>query len=194
MRSSAVPSLAEVLARTEEQNAQLAAQKQKVERERLNLKLAWSSLVPDPEVNIAKRDNVMPGARVSGPIVGLSFSFPLWDRKEGAIAAARSRVEEAESTLRAIRLQLHQMLTTAYHNWQVATGQVDAFTKGLVVQAEEAAMLAERSYQEGAGDLLSVLDAQRSLLTVRRDYAQALFDRDMAWVAVEWAAGIATEQ
>src|SRR5262249_43802416 len=130
LSAPAIPAFAEVLARAEEQNAQLAAQKQKVEREKLNLKLAWSSLVPDPEVNIAKRDNVGVGAGVTGPIVGLSFSFPLWDRKEGAIAVARSRVEEAESTLRATRLQLHQLLATAYHNWQVATGQVDAFTRG----------------------------------------------------------------
>jgi cobalt-zinc-cadmium efflux system outer membrane protein len=184
-----VPSFAELLAHAEEQNAQLIAQKQKIEREQLNLKLTWSSLVPDPEVSIAKRDNV----GVSGPIVGLSFSIPLWDRKEGAIAAARGKVDEAEATLRATRLQIRQALLTAYRNWETATRQVDAFAQGLVIQAEEAAELARRSYQEGAGDLLGVLDAQRSLLTVRRDYAQALFDRDMAWVTVERAAGIAAE-
>jgi cobalt-zinc-cadmium efflux system outer membrane protein len=184
-----VPSLAELFSRAEEQNAQLIAQKQKVEREQLNLKLTWSFLIPDPEVSIAKRDNV----GVSGPIVGLSFSIPLWDRKEGAIAAARSSVEAAEATLRALRLQVHQALLAAHRNWETATKQVDAFTQGLIGQAEEAAVLAQRSYQEGAGDLLGVLDAQRSLLMVRRDYAQALFDRDMAWVTVERAAGLAAE-
>jgi cobalt-zinc-cadmium efflux system outer membrane protein len=184
-----VPSFAELLTRAEEQNAQLAAQKQKVEREQLNLRLAWSALVPDPEVSIAKKDVV----GVSGPVVGLSFSIPLWDRNEGAIAAARGQVEEAEATLRATRLQLRQSLLTAHRNWETATRQVEAFTQGLVAQAEDAAALARRSYQEGAEDLLGVLDAQRSLLTVRRDYAQALFDRDMAWVVVERAAGIAAE-
>ncbi len=184
-----VPSLAELLTRAEEQNTQLVAQKQKVEREQLNLKLARSALVPDPEVSIAKRDNV----GVSGPIVGLSFPIPLWDRKEGEIAAARGRVEEAEATLRATRLQLHQALLAAYRNWETATKQVEAFARGLVTQAEEAAALAQRSYQEGEGDLLGVLDAQRSLLLVRRDYAQALFDRNLAWVTVERTAGIAAE-
>jgi cobalt-zinc-cadmium efflux system outer membrane protein len=185
-----VPLLTELLARAEEQNAQLTAQKQKVEREQLNLKLVSSTLTPDPEVSIAKRDS----AGVSGPLVGLAFSIPLWDRKEGEIAAARSRVEEAEATLRATRLRLHQALSTAYRHWETATKQVEAFVHGLVTQAEEAATLAQLSYQEGEGDLLSVLDAQRSLLLVRRDYAQALFDRNLAWVAVERAAGIAAEQ
>lgn len=184
-----VPSFAEVLTRAEEQNAQLTAQKQKVEREQMNLRLAWSVLVPDPEVSIAKKDIV----GVSGPVVGLSFSLPLWDRNEGAIAAARGQVEEAEATLRATRLQLHQSLLTAYRNWETATKQVEAFTQGLIAQAEESAALAQRSYEEGAEDLLSVFDAQRSLLSVRRDYTQALFDRDMAWVTVERSAGIATE-
>lgn len=190
--SPAVPSLAVLLARAEEQSPQLAAQRQTVERERLNVKLAWSSLVPDPAVDIAKRDNV--GAGVSGPIVGLSFVVPLWDRKEGAIAAAESRLAAAEATLQASRLQIRQALLTAYRNWETAAGQVSVFSQGLVRQAEEAATLAERRYREGEGDLLGVLDAQRSLLAVRRDYAQALFDRLMAWITLERTAGIGTDQ
>jgi cobalt-zinc-cadmium efflux system outer membrane protein len=186
-----VPSLEGLTAQAEEQNPQLAVQRQIVERERLNVKLAWSALVPDPAIDIAKRDNLGPG--VSGPIIGLSFVVPLWDRKEGAIAAARSRLAAAEATLRANRLQVHQTLLTAYRNWETASGQVTLFSQGLVSQAEEAATLAERRYQEGEGDLLGVLDARRSLLAVRRDYAQALFDRLMAWIALERAAGIGTE-
>lgn len=186
-----VPSLEGLTAQAEEQNPQLAVQRQIVERERLNVKLAWSALVPDPAIDIAKRDNLGPG--VSGPIIGLSFVVPLWDRKEGAIAAARSRLAAAEATLRANRLQVHQTLLTAYRNWETASGQVTLFSQGLVSQAEEAATLAERRYQEGEGYLLGVLDARRSLLAVRRDYAQALFDRLMAWIALERAAGIGTE-
>lgn len=181
-----LPTFAALLAQAEERNSQLAAQKHKVAREQLNLKLARAVLVPDPEVNIAKRDNV----GVSGPIVGLSFSVPLWDRNEGAITAAHAQLEEAEATLRATRLQLHQSLLTAYRDWETATQQVAAFAQGLVTQATDAATLAQRSYEEGAEDLLAVLDAQRSLLTVRREYAQALFARDLAWVTLEQVAGI----
>ena len=186
-----VPAFEELVARADKQNPQLRVQQRVVEREQLNLKLAWASLVPDPEIDLAKRDNLSSG--ISGPIVGLSFSVPLWDHKEGAIAAARHTVEEAEARLRTTRLQLRQALLTAYRIWQTATEQVDAYTTGVLTQAEEAATLAERSYREGEGDLLGVLDAQRSLLIVRRDYTQALFDQDLAWVAIEHAAGIATE-
>ena len=186
-----VPALVELLPLAEEQNPLLAAQRRMVEREQLNLKLAWASLVPDFAVDVGHGEDRQTG--ITGPIVGLSFSFPLWDRKEGAIAAARSKVAVAEASVRATQLQVHQTLLTAYRNWEVARGQVEAFAKGLVVQAEQAASLAEQSYHEGAGDLLGVLDAERSLLTVRRDYAQALFDMQLAWVAVERAAGIGTD-
>jgi len=118
----------------------------------------------------------------------------LWDRKEGATDAARHKLAEAEAMLRATQLQVHQTLLTAYNNWQIARDQADVFAKGLVVQAEQAATLAEQSYREGAGNLLGVLDAERSLLTVRRDYAQALFAMQLAWAAVERAAGIGTDQ
>ena len=187
-----VPPLAELLPLAEEQNPLLVAQRQAVEREQLNLKLAWASLVPDFSVDVARGEDRQAG--VTGPLVGLTFSFSLWDRKEGAIAAARSKVAEAEANVRATQLQVRQTLISAYRNWETARGQVEAFAKGLVVQAEQAAVLAEQSYREGAGDLLGVLDAERSLLTVRRDYAQALFDRQLAWVAVERAAGIGTDQ
>jgi len=186
-----VPALVELLPLAEEQNPLLAAQRRMVEREQLNLKLAWASLVPDFAVDVGHGEDRQTG--ITGPIVGLSFSFPLWDRKEGAIAAARSKVAVAEASVRATQLQVHQTLLTAYRNWEVARGQVETFAKGLVVQAEQAASLAEQSYREGAGDLLGVLDAERSLLTVRRDYAQALFDVQLAWVAVERAAGIGTD-
>jgi len=187
-----VLALEELVARAEEQNPQLAAQRQVVERERLNVKLAWSALVPDPAIDMAKRDELSMG--VSGPVIGLSFVVPLWDHKEGAIAAAGGKLAAAEATLRASRLQIRQTLLTAYRSWETASGQVAVFAQGLVVQAEEAAILAERRYREGEGDLLGVLDAQRSLLAVRRDYAQALFDRIMAWIALERAAGIAVDQ
>ena len=186
-----VPALVELLPLAEEQNPLLTAQRRMVEREQLNLKLAWASLVPDFAVDVGHGEDRQTG--ITGPIVGLSFSFPLWDRKEGAIAAARSKVAVAEASVRATQLQVHQTLLAAYRNWEVARGQVEAFAKGLVVQAEQAASLAEQSYREGAGDLMGVLDAERSLLTVRRDYAQALFDMQLAWVAVERAAGIGTD-
>jgi outer membrane protein, heavy metal efflux system len=190
--SPSVLALVELLSLAETQSPLLAAQRQALEREQLNLKLAWASLVPDFAVDVGHGEDRKAG--ITGPVVGLSFSFLLWDRKEGTIAAARSKVAEAEANVRAIQLQVHQAVLAAYHNWNVARGQVGAFAKGLVTQAEQAAALAEQSYREGASDLLAVLDAERSLLTVRRDYAQALFDMQLAWVTVERAAGIGTDQ
>ena len=185
-----VRSMAELFPLAEEQNPLLIAQRRMVEKERLNLKLAWASLVPDFSIDAARGE----AEEGVGPLVGLTFSFPLWDRKEGAIASARSKVAEAEATLQATQLRVRQTLLKAYRDWEVASRQVDAFAKGLVVQAEQAAALAEHSYREGEGDLLGVLDAERSLLSVRRDYAQALFDMQLAWVTVERAAGIGTDQ
>jgi len=187
-----VQPLAELLSAAEEQSPLLTVQRRTVEREQLNLKLARTALLPDVSIDVTHGEDRSTG-RVA-PLLGLSFSIPLWDRKEGATDAARHKLAEAEATLRATQLQVHQTLLTAYHNWEVSRGQVEAFTKGLVGQAEQAAALAALSYREGAGDLLAVLDAERSLLTVRRDYAQALFDTQLAWVTVERAAGIATDQ
>src|SRR5262249_11533669 len=99
-----IPPLVDLLLRAEEQNQLIVVLRQVVERERLNVKLAKSVLIPDPSIDLAKRDNV--GVGVSGPIIGLSFVVPLWDRQEGAIAAAGGKLAVAEATLRASRLQV----------------------------------------------------------------------------------------
>ena len=192
LTSRPIRPLAELLSSAEEQSPLLTVQRLTVEREQLNLRLAHTALLPDVSIDVTRGEDRATG-RVA-PLTGLSFSFPLWDRKEGATDAARHKLAEAEAMLRATQLQVHQTLLTVYNNWQIARDQADVFAKGLVVQAEQAATLAEQSYREGAGNLLGVLDAERSLLTVRRDYAQALFAMQLAWAAVERAAGIGTDQ
>jgi len=186
-----VAPLEELYASAEEHNPLLLTQRKVVEREQLNLKVARAARIPDVAIDLTRGEDLKAG--IVGPLVGVSFALPLWNRNEGAISVAESKVAEAEATLRATRLQVRQTLLTAYRTWEIARRQVDAFTKGLLVQAEEAAALAERSYREGEGDLLSVLDAQRSFLSARRDYTQALFEQDIAWVAIERAAGIGAE-
>jgi len=185
-----LPLLAELSIAAEVQNPLLLAQRQTVARERMNVDLARASRIPDLAIDLTRGEDLKAG--VVGPLVGLSFALPLWDRREGAIVAAVGKLSEAEALLRASQLQVRQALLIAYRNWETAQRQAEVFTRGLLTQAEEAAALAERSYQEGEGDLLGVLDAQRSLLAVRREYGQSLFEQHMAWVAVERTVGIAT--
>jgi len=189
-RVPSLPPLAELYIAAEAQNPLLLAQRQTVGRERMNVDLARASRIPDLAIDLTRGEDLRSG--IVGPLVGLSFALPLWDRREGAIAAAVGKLREAEAVLQAIQLQVRQAVLAAYRNWETAQRQAEVFTSGLLVQAEEAAALAERSYQEGEGDLLGVLDAQRSLLAARREYGQSLFAQHNAWIAVERAAGIAT--
>ena len=86
-----------------------------MEREQLNLKVAHAARIPDVAIDLIRGEDLK--ARIVGPVVGVSFALPLWNRNEGAISAAESKVTEAEATLRATRLQIHQTLLTAYRTW-----------------------------------------------------------------------------
>src|SRR5262249_22308350 len=62
-----VLALAELLSLAEAQNPLLAAQRQTLEKEQLNLKLAWASLLPDFAVDVGHGEDRKAG--VTGPVV-----------------------------------------------------------------------------------------------------------------------------
>jgi cobalt-zinc-cadmium efflux system outer membrane protein len=55
----------------------------------------------------------------------------------------------------------------------------------LLRSAEAGLRVAEAAYRAGERSFLEVLDAQRTLRTVRSDYNHALFDRNAAWLDIE---------
>ena len=63
--------------------------------------------------------------------------------------------------------------------------QISTFERSLLRSAEEGLRVAEAAYRAGERSLLEVLDAQRTLRSVRVDYNQALFDRNAAWLDIE---------
>ena len=70
-----------------------------------------------------------------------------------------------------------------------AEEQVQLFQGTIVAAAERAFEVASRSYREGKATYLDALEAQRSLIEVREEYASALFDHRAALAQLEWATG-----
>jgi outer membrane protein TolC len=66
---------------------------------------------------------------------------------------------------------------------------VGQFRSEFLPQAEESRTITLAAYEEGAIDLLPLLEAQRTRSEIRRQYFQTLFDYHASLIELELAVG-----
>ena len=150
-----------------------------------------------PSIQLTGSAGVASGALLAflgGPSTGLAVAAsvlqPIFDggRLKGNVSIAESRERELVETYRKAILAAFADVETAL----AAAGRL-ARREALQVQVEERARealrLAEVRYREGADDLLSVLDAQRTLFDAQDQLALVRLDRLEAAVALFRALG-----
>ena len=175
------PPLAVLVPQVLEAHPQLKAAAAETERARSRLELERALRNPQPTVRAIGSSD--PESRHA--MVGISIPLPLWSRREGPIAQAQAGIGYAAAQVEAQRAQLLRELDSAYARQGVTQRQISTFERSLLRSAEEGLRVAEAAYRAGERSLLEVLDAQRTLRSVRVDYNQALFDRNAAWLDIE---------
>ncbi len=116
--------------------------------------------------------------------IGISVPLPLWNRREGQIGEGIAALTIAEQALEQRRIELEAALESNYSRHRIATRQISAL-QSVVAQAEAALRVAQAAYRFGERGILEVIDAQRTLRTVRLDYLNARFDQQSAWIELE---------
>ena len=118
-----------------------------------------------------------PGPRVDESfVIELSLPLPVFDRNQGAIAAAKSAYRQAELQYRAGRVQLTTQLRQALRGYVVARQSTETYRSEVVPGAQRAFDLVKRSYEAGEIDQLELLDAQQSLIEAELAYIDNLTD------------------
>lgn len=153
------------------------------ERERARRRLEQERALRGPQPSLRLADSRDPEMRATS--VGVAITVPLWNRREGPIAQAQAGIDLAAAHLERERVNLLRELDSAHARFGIAQRQVQTFEAGLLKSAEAALQAAEAAYRFGERSFLEVLDAQRTLRTVRTDYHQARFDRLSAWLDLE---------
>lgn len=121
---------------------------------------------------------------------GIVVPLPLWNKREGQIGEAVAQTRQAAALVRGREIELLAALESAYGRYQLATQQLAAYEEGLIREAEEGLRAAETAYRLGERGILEVLDAQRTLRTVRLDLLNAQYDRQAALVDLDEARGV----
>ncbi len=130
-----------------------------------------------------------PGEFNSGAFAGLSVEIPLFSRNQGEIAQSTAATRQLEARLESTLRSVESLVFGSTARLEALRGQVAAYGKTIVPDAVTVESLAEESYKLGRAPLLTVLEAQRTLRDVRREYLQALADFQSAVAELEEIIG-----
>ena len=109
-------------------------------------------------------DPGVPGPDYQGTV---SLTLPIGARGSSAVNVADARVAVAEARVVSARRQVAEAFAVAERRVRAARAQLAVLDGRALPAAEEAAALTREAFAAGRGDLLRVLDAERSLLETR---------------------------
>ena len=122
-------------------------------------------------------------------LAGVTVPLPLGDRNQAGIARAEAQQKVAETNLGLARNRALAEVEAAYRAYETAREQVRAYEAGLLKQADESREIQMGAYQEGAAELSTLIDAQRTRTEIRANYYRALFDYYTSIFQLELATG-----
>ena len=112
-------------------------------------------------------------------VAGVSVPIPFRNKNQGNIRAAREMLAGAEQSVRAVEVELRVAFTAAWQDLATAHAAAQNLRREALPASEEAYKAVRSAYEQGQLPLIDVLDAQRSLVALRRE----LLDAEAAYAA-----------
>ncbi len=144
-----------------------------------------SSVIPDVTLRLSYAHELGREAYA----LSVAVPLPLWNRRNGDIAAAYAQQVKADAEITKVRTDLSAAIKEAHQNYLIARSQREVFRTGLLSQAEEALKIAGFSYKRGETSYIDFLDAQRVYRTTSAEYYQALFELAESLARLEMETG-----
>ena len=176
-----------LMARARMGNPMLMTARSEIEAAEGERRLVDKSWYPDVTLTLGGDDLAGVGTKVTG---GVGIKVPLqWGVREAQTREATAKKGAAELRLEAASLKIESELQSALASLARAQQTSDLLEHGLGQQSEAAYRSALASYQQGRGDLTSVLDAARRRLEVRIEALQVGTEAQTAFATIERLTG-----
>lgn len=127
--------------------------------------------------------------------VGVQVAVPIFEgfATQSRVREALSNQDRALQDLDNVRRTITQRVQSAYLNVTNGVARVKAFEQSMV--SSQAQLDSTKLGQEvGVRTQVDVLNAQQQLFIARRDYFQAVYDYVIAYLQLQQAAGVLTEE
>jgi cobalt-zinc-cadmium efflux system outer membrane protein len=170
-RLAALPTEDQVAQRLASSPQLLRAQRE-LERRKSLVALEQSRAVPDVTLSIGiKRSIEVPGDQT---LVALKVPLPVFNRNQGNLQEALQRSEKAGAELDAARVSLSSAARQALENVTARRTEAELLRAEVVPGARSAYEAATIGFENGKFSFLEVLDAQRTLISAKMQYLNAL--------------------
>ena len=154
------------------QNPDIARWKQEIEMRRAVIKREDSKAIPDVTFTVGKRfyaeDNN------DAFVMGFSLPLPVFNRNQGSRLEAKHRLSKAENDEETVKLQILSFLSQSYEGLRIAFMEVEILRDAVIPNAKKVFNNSTEWYRKGKFGYLQVLDAQRTLFEIRKQYIEAL--------------------
>lgn len=126
-------------------------------------------------------------AEVLGP--GFDIQLPIFDQNQAQIAKALYRIRRDRKSLQALEGRVREEVTSDLERIHLHQTRVHQFRERIIPLREKALEYSERWVKAMQLNRLYLLEAQKGLLQSRREYFQALMERQQALVDLELHMG-----
>lgn len=104
----------------------------------------------------------------------VSIQLPIFNRNQGAVAAARAESERARLEVERVKLSLRARLAAVYNEYQNGLIVVERYQKDMLPRARKAHELYLNSFRQMAAAYPQVLISQRNWFQLEEDYVKSL--------------------
>lgn len=155
-----------------------------------NIRVAGAGRIPTPVlIGGYKGEHPATGESLRGFVAGVSLPLPLWDRRGGAVAAARAEAARSDAQAELARRQAVREVQDLYASHQALAGQLAELQEQLGDEAVKAQEAAAAAYAEGEISQLEWLDSVRAYQEAETTYAALWAEYIARRAALERATG-----
>ena len=169
-------------------NPDLARWTVEIKRSKAALSLARSEAIPDVTLSAGIRNFQETGDNAFG--AGISIPIPFFNRNQGGVSEARALIDKAQSEQQAEKVGLVTALSDTWQNLAATYAEAVGLRDEILPNAQAAYDATQLGYREGKLDFLQMLDVQRTLFTVKRQYLLSLGAYHLASTDLERLMGV----
>lgn len=153
-------------------------------------RLSRAERVPTPVlIGGYKHERTAAGESLGGFVAGVSLPLPLWDRRGGAVEAARAAAQQREAEVESLKRHTAREVRAAFAAHEALADQLEALRGALGDEALKARRAAESAYAEGEIGMLEWLDSVRAYHEAEATFATLQAEYIARRAALERATG-----